>query len=136
MAKKPNKKERHWFWKQCGFTEKGEVFGKPLIYYKDEPVSYGLYLYPPLTIDSLVTYAVPVLRDLSEDNTLKDIEFHWQGVNITDMVECDVILDNAEYSAVDPKDPSLALFWALYQAFEDNKEVNHEEDSRSTAISL
>ena len=74
----------------------------------------------PIDLNNLFKYAVPKARGLSEDNTLKDIEFHWQGSNITDLVECDVILDNDEYP-YECKDPALVLFWALWQVKEISK---------------
>jgi len=63
---------------------------------------------------------VPKLRKLSETNTLQDIEFHWQGVNVSDEVECNLIFDDMEYSGTDT-DEAIALFWAIWDVFNSEK---------------
>ena len=108
----PTQEQIKEFWEWCGgIPEKtvgGEIFltmfdGKLLVVTRNDTVD----------LNNLLKYVVPKLRDLSENNTLQDIEFHWQGINISDDVECNLIFDEAQYDATD-KDPALALFWAIY----------------------
>jgi len=73
---------------------------------------------PPIDLNNLFKYAVPLLRNLSEDNTLQDIEFHWQGINISNLVECNLVFDEAQFDGTD-KDPALALFWAIWEVLKE-----------------
>ncbi|KKK61142.1 hypothetical protein LCGC14_3017270 [marine sediment metagenome] len=67
---------------------------------------------PVIDLNNLFKYAVPKLRDYSENNTLWSIEFHWQGINISNAVECNVILDDSQFDG-EGETEALALFWAL-----------------------
>ena len=99
--------EWRWLMPNCEFEDK--------LYPSYHGVPFVLWNLPRIDLNNLFQYAVPKLRDLSESNTLQDIEFHWQGLNISDLVECNIILDNNEFSYED-NDPALALFWATYKA--------------------
>lgn len=110
------------FLKWCGFkrelledeysgrpdTERGEMWIAP---------DGDIFEEVEFTLDFLFKYAVPKLRDLSENNTLRDIEFHWQGININDYIECNVILDGGEYCGID-EDSAIALKKAIEKAIE------------------
>jgi len=119
-------KERR-FWEKCGFTFEPIPFKsgggfyeheKYIIYPNGEKYRITKGDYPDVnSLDSLMKYAVPKLRDLSEDNTLKDIEFHWEGLNISDVVEVNVVLDFQEFTGRN-KSPAKALYEALCQALE------------------
>jgi len=117
-------KERR-FWEKCGFKPKPYQIRA----FKDGEVITLIdgWVWPDGTqrtwlpginsLDNLMKYAVPKLRDLSEDNTLKDIEFHWEGLNISDVVEVNVVLDFQEFTGRN-KSPAKALYEALCQALE------------------
>lgn len=127
----PTKEQTEWFWKLCGFYPKEDWKRKGFHYelgiklpnwiYPDEQYwEYGEAFLPRIDIKNLFKYAVPKLRKLSETNTLQDIEFHWQGVNVSDEVECNLIFDDMEYSGTDT-DEAIALFWAIWDVFNSEK---------------
>jgi len=68
------------------------------------------------TLDNLFEIGVKGLRNLPEDdNTLQDVEFHYQGVNISDRVTCCLVLDDLEFDG-EGDTPAQALLEALHKA--------------------
>ena len=123
---KPTEEQIKEFWTGvfAGKVEFGTVVNEEVVCYRrtswnqlDE--EWNIEVIP--RIDSLeflgylFKYVIPKMRDLSEQNTLQDVEFHWQGKNVSDEVECNLIFDEAEYSGTND-DPALALFWAIKES--------------------
>lgn len=125
MNKQPADEQIKEFWEWCGFEYK-ETDRKYALLYNGEIIyfwwksDYTACPNLPIDLNNLFKYAVPKLRDLSEDNALQDIEFHWQGINISDIVECNLIFDEAQFDG-EGKDPALALFWAIYELIKEVK---------------
>lgn len=46
---------------------------------------------------SISIWVVPFLRNVSQNNCLQDIEFHFQGSKVSDMVTCNLVFDESEY---------------------------------------
>ncbi len=108
-----SKERQQEFWERCGLTYTKDR-DKTLTWYDSEEnfVDFG---YPDIDLNNLFKYAVPKARDYSENNALQVVEFLWQGVNISNQVECNVVFDNEEFCGRD-EDPATALFRALDEA--------------------
>jgi len=75
------------------------------------------YLSEESGLSACFKWLVPILRDLSEENTLQDIEFHWQGLNVSNVIECNLITDESEYDGESEK-PALAFCLASEKLIE------------------
>lgn len=101
---------------KCGFKE--ERFKEPpheVAYYTAPDGSWSGVL-PPPSMESISEWVVPYLRNVTDSNTLQDIEFHFQGSHVSDEVTCNLVFDESEHGGIG-EDMEKALLAAVQVVF-------------------
>ena len=117
---KPDKKQQKTFLEWCGFKY---VFGETLRtgefteqnYYWNAPTGRRCKELPPIDLNNLFKYAIPKLEEKDIAWELHSTRYGWTLAKLMWNEKAFWKFTNLKVSIKVDKDPSLALFWVIWE---------------------